>query len=306
MTQIEAFLAVVRYRNLSRASKALYISHSTLIKKLKHMEQVLEFPLYTRGKQGIELTKEGAYLALHLTAVCEEYQKAVEYAKNIHTSIKQTMQFVVPSAFDADENFEMTAEIIREFGRAHPEILINMVLDSYSDLRQAVRMRTFDIAFAPDFVLSGLTGIETRPISNMKQYIAMSTKLQSARKKELDFKQLEDKVFYRILISDIDHERQMFFEECERYGFRPKQVDFINDFQTFMHNIKEGLGVSICGRVKNYDENVNIKYYPLPDSDDPPKVVAAFCGEQRTTAVQLFLDFYERYEEEQKESASAP
>lgn len=302
MKQIDAFLTVARYRNLSRASKALYISNSALIKSLKYMEHVLEFPLYTRGKQGIELTDEGAYLAIHLSAVCEDYKKAVDNAKKINTSIRQTLNVVVPSAFDADENFEKSAKILKAFSQAHPDILINIVLDSLSDLRQTVRMRSADIAFTPDYVLYGLEGFEIKQISKMKQYIAMSRRLPCARVKKLDLKQLENEVFYQILVSDIILEKKMFVEECEKYGFRPKRVDFINDYQTFMHNIKEGLGISICGRIKNYDEKVSIKYYPLPECDGTPNIVLVLCAAQNSLVAQKLIAFIDMYGDESVKS----
>ena len=59
--QIEAFLAVCRHKNISRAAEALYISQSSLSTRIKSLENSLGCTLLLRGKGGheIELTARG-------------------------------------------------------------------------------------------------------------------------------------------------------------------------------------------------------------------------------------------------------
>lgn len=61
--EIECFLAVVRYGNITNASKHLYISQSTISQKIKSLEEKVEVTLFKRSKgiSNVTLTKEGDY-----------------------------------------------------------------------------------------------------------------------------------------------------------------------------------------------------------------------------------------------------
>jgi DNA-binding transcriptional LysR family regulator len=54
--------------------------------------------------------------------------------------------------------------------------------------------------------------------------------------------------------------------KCRRMGFSPRELEFVPNFHTLLHNIREGRGMGICGRF-NYLVYDDIKYYPLPDSE---------------------------------------
>ena len=60
-TGIEAFLAVSRYRNISKAAAELYVSQSSLSIRLKNLENELGCALFVRhkGSHEIALTEEG-------------------------------------------------------------------------------------------------------------------------------------------------------------------------------------------------------------------------------------------------------
>ena len=51
--QIEAFLTVGRYLNMSRAAESLYISQPTLSKALQRFENGIGFTVFNRNNKGI-------------------------------------------------------------------------------------------------------------------------------------------------------------------------------------------------------------------------------------------------------------
>ena len=60
-SEIEAFLAVVRSGNISKASKQLFISQSTISQRIKSLETKLEVRLIERSKgvTSIKLSHDG-------------------------------------------------------------------------------------------------------------------------------------------------------------------------------------------------------------------------------------------------------
>lgn len=56
------FYITAKYKNISAASKALYISQPAVSKSISRLEKNLEAPLFTRSSKGVALTPEGSLL----------------------------------------------------------------------------------------------------------------------------------------------------------------------------------------------------------------------------------------------------
>lgn len=57
--QLEYFLAIVKYKSFTKAANEMFISQSSLSKKIKALENELGIELLNRGKSIIELTHAG-------------------------------------------------------------------------------------------------------------------------------------------------------------------------------------------------------------------------------------------------------
>src|SRR5690554_1246544 len=75
LTQLQYFLAVVKYRHFAHAADACYVSQPTLSAGIKKLEQQLNTQLFERGnKQEVMLTDEGKLLAAQAQVVLDEAQ----------------------------------------------------------------------------------------------------------------------------------------------------------------------------------------------------------------------------------------
>ena len=61
VSEIDAFLAVVRYGSMAEAARRLYTSQPTLSRRLHSLEEELGYPLLLRNKgvRNVELTRQG-------------------------------------------------------------------------------------------------------------------------------------------------------------------------------------------------------------------------------------------------------
>ncbi len=57
--QLEAFVNVARYKNFSRAGKALYLSQPTISLHISNLEKELSTPLFDRTSKEVNLTPAG-------------------------------------------------------------------------------------------------------------------------------------------------------------------------------------------------------------------------------------------------------
>ena len=75
---LKYFLAVAEEGNISNAAKRLHISQPTLSRQLASLEKEFGRELYTRGRDGIELSEHGIILLNYATSIVSLADKAQE------------------------------------------------------------------------------------------------------------------------------------------------------------------------------------------------------------------------------------
>ncbi|MFG2231396.1 LysR family transcriptional regulator [Streptomyces sp. NPDC048723] len=58
---IESFLAVAEHRSISKAAAGLYTTQPAMSQRLRRLEESLGFALFERSRNGVSLTRQGAY-----------------------------------------------------------------------------------------------------------------------------------------------------------------------------------------------------------------------------------------------------
>ncbi|MFI6445732.1 LysR family transcriptional regulator [Kitasatospora sp. NPDC050543] len=73
---IESFLAVARYRSISRAAASLYITQPTMSQRLQRLEKSLGLALFERAWTGVRLTEQGAYFLPYAAQLMRDLSNA--------------------------------------------------------------------------------------------------------------------------------------------------------------------------------------------------------------------------------------
>ncbi|TIQ19986.1 MAG: LysR family transcriptional regulator, partial [Mesorhizobium sp.] len=80
---LKTFLAVARCRNITRAAEEIHLAQSSVSDQIQTLETELGTALFTRSKQGLQLTPAGATLksyAQDILMLAEEARAAVDVA----------------------------------------------------------------------------------------------------------------------------------------------------------------------------------------------------------------------------------
>ena len=72
------FYYVAKYRNITTAAKALFLSQPTVSKYIQSLEEALGCALFVRSKKGVSLTPEAELLYPHIAQACELILQAEE------------------------------------------------------------------------------------------------------------------------------------------------------------------------------------------------------------------------------------
>ena len=84
LNNYKAFYNVAKYKNLSKAAEALYISQPAISKSLSKLEEGLGVKLFERSSKGVALTEEGEVLYKHIEAAFENISKGEDEVKKIN------------------------------------------------------------------------------------------------------------------------------------------------------------------------------------------------------------------------------
>lgn len=126
---IEAFLCVCRYKNISKAAEALHITQATLSIRLKALEEELNCTLFLRrkGKRSLFLTAQGQFF----------YQLALQ-----HHEIMQKMKSIDQNV--VQESLQLSA--INSVGIAILPPVLERFLEKHPHIRLTVRDMQADAA----------------------------------------------------------------------------------------------------------------------------------------------------------------
>ncbi|MEN5425133.1 LysR family transcriptional regulator [Stenotrophomonas pennii] len=139
-SDIRIFLAVVRGRSLGEAARTLGVSHPTVGRRIKALEDEAEQPLFRRTKDGLVLTDTGDAV-LSLAESMEESALSMErrLAGN-HGRLEGILRIAAADWFAA----YVLAPVFMELGRLHPAV-VPEVIASYRLLD--LSRREADVAF---------------------------------------------------------------------------------------------------------------------------------------------------------------
>lgn len=95
LTQLKYFQVVCRCGNLTRASRELHISQSSLSEAIRELEEEFGVLLFYRLSRGLALTKEGEYFLQEINGLLEHADQVAEHM-NALKSTGQTVTLGVP------------------------------------------------------------------------------------------------------------------------------------------------------------------------------------------------------------------
>lgn len=95
---IEAFEAVARLKNLTKAAEALFITVSAVSQRITSLEEQLSVQLFTRNREGLELTIEGERYQAAIDGVLERIAQASENV-GMPNHVEQSVRVLAASGF---------------------------------------------------------------------------------------------------------------------------------------------------------------------------------------------------------------
>ena len=183
----EYFLKVCETGNITTAADELYVSRSVLSRALRELEDEFNTTLFTRSKQGVELTDGGVIIRDMMQSVASNYKYALKRLQEVKkdSATEKIRVGVTPTnAFWGFKRF------FGPFMQEHPEIQLYIEEHSAFDMCQLIMDRTLDVGITPTFY--GADFIDSFQIYEDTLVLGMRKSDPLAKKKEVSLSDIAD------------------------------------------------------------------------------------------------------------------
>ena len=143
MRQLVYLDAVYRYKNFTKAGKALYVSQPTISAAVRALEQELGLTLIERTPKAVVFTDAGETLMLRIRRLLSDYNDILAEASDLSRKADYTLRLGIASILSSD----IFPLIYRDFLPAHRELSIRLDEDSALGHISKLLDEELDLAF---------------------------------------------------------------------------------------------------------------------------------------------------------------
>lgn len=266
MRFVTYFLAIAKYRNLSKAADYLFVSQSTLSQFLAREEQEMGVKLVSRNRNELTLTYAGKLYE-------ETCRNMLELQKSLYkkvSDISQSKTGHISVGITPQWGGEMFAEIYPIFKNKYPDYLVNLLEDTTKPLLEQVAKGTLDIAI---LAVAEHAGVSLPTVNVCREELVLAVPVSigktltgqrrpGAALPVLDIKALKNENFIiscsGTAIRDITN--QLF----DQWKLSPRIICEINNHSSSLKMVASGLGITIIP-LSYRSSNPRICYYSMGD-----------------------------------------
>lgn len=233
--QLNFFLAIVEYENITKALQKLHIAQPYLSQQLKLLEEELGVKLIERTTRKIQLTDAGHMLEHRARQILQLTETTIKELRDFNEGFRGTLtigtiassgDILLPEYIDNfHKKFPYINFEIRECSTHHILELLESGVIEIGIIRSPLKLDTYEAIYLENQPMIAVTS-DTSISNNTNNYILL--------------KDLENKP---ILV----HRRfeKMIIEACEKSGFTPRILCKIEDTRAILLLAETGMGIAV-------------------------------------------------------------
>jgi len=116
--ELQSFVAISKYKNFSKAAKALYLTQPTISHHIQTLEEELNTTILVRTSKNVSLTKAGQLLLIHAQKILNEKEQIHFMFDHYNGDISGELEIAtstIPSQF-------YLPKIVKNFSEQHPKM----------------------------------------------------------------------------------------------------------------------------------------------------------------------------------------
>lgn len=260
--QLESYIAIVKYKNLTTAAEKLGISQPTISVHLKNLEEELHTRLIIRTAKNFEVTQRGQEFFVCAQNILKLRDDLINSWNGREAEIIRMGVSTIPSAY-------ILPEVLPAFGKEHENVYFSIDQMDSQRVIDEVHKGTYDL---------GLVGMKTEDelLAFEKFYQDKLVVITPVKEKFLRMKEQQE-----LPVEHLFQEPVILREEgsgsgksagkfLKKMGIREDKLHIaarINDQESIKNLVAGGLGISIVSEkaVKDYVESRRLLQFSLPE-----------------------------------------
>ena len=263
--QLEAFVAVAKYKNFSKAARELFLTQPTVSAHIQNLEKELGTILFNRNNKCITLTKSGEILLENAISILNNCKKAIYDIKEYSGKIEG----IIDIASSSIPETYILPNFIKSFSNKYPGVKFSI---SHYDSQYAIsEILNGRISFG--FVGSKTSNHQIKYLDLISDELVLITPIGLNIDNDngyIDISELNKLNF--IMRKEGSGTRNLTFNILNEYKFDINNLNilaYVESNETIKEMVKIGLGVSFISYMsaKDYIENNKLKFYRIKNID---------------------------------------
>jgi LysR family transcriptional regulator (chromosome initiation inhibitor) len=142
---LQAFLAVVKTKTVQGASKQIRITQTGVTQRIRALETQLEATLFTRSRQGMQLTPEGEALLRYCQSVRDLEGQTLAQIRGLGTDTEVRLTMLGPSGILRNRLVPQTLRVLKRF----PNLLMTYEISDRRDGVEALKSGEVQFSVIP-------------------------------------------------------------------------------------------------------------------------------------------------------------
>lgn len=283
--QLKCFISVARTLSFSEAARRNYVSQSTVSRYIKDLEKEFGVKLFERTRREVSLTNEGKLILPYALEIIDTLNKATSAVSRLHHGSGGRLRL----AYDCT-SVEYPTKCLRNFTKLYPDIIVEMVKLSGSEIESAVNSSDYDFFFMMRDMLPDNANTESE-ITHKDTLSLLVSKKFKTDSKSLSGAQLKNQKF--VLLSEA--ESPILYMEImdifRTFHFAPDSIIEFDDVRSVYMAVAAGMGVSVLpkGLISNY-AHPDVKSIDFSGIETDLTYLLAWRKDNSNPAAHLFLN----------------
>ena len=225
-THLDAFIAVARLGNFTKAAESLHVTQSALSQRILNLEEELGTTLFIRDRAGLKLTEA----ALQLVQYCQiKSHLEEEFLHSIQNAHQKTLKGLIRIGGFSSVTASILVPLLTEFSKKHPGVRFQVLTREFDDLFQLLKSGQIDYMILDDRL--DRDELERVPLGKEQNFLTKKAKAPLEREIYLDHDE-KDEVTLKYL-----KQFKMKSKEMERF--------YLDDIYGLLEGVKNGLGMAV-------------------------------------------------------------
>jgi DNA-binding transcriptional LysR family regulator len=281
LKQLEYFLAVYKYENITRAAENLHISQPSITTSIKNLEEYLGVALIDRSSKKNSITGEGKFLAKRAIEILKLVEGTSEEIRDFGTRKKRIIKIGIPPMIGSF----LFPQIFIEFRRKHPSIELKAVENGSLETKRLLENDEIDAAL---IILESYDETEVKPIVKTQVQFCVNKENKLSQKDVISMDEIGNEPV--IMLKEGFYHNKVVRERYDKSKIKPNIIYYSNQLDTIKSFVKSGIGSAFLIR-EIVDHEKGIKAIPLENPIDINIGLVWKKDRYISEATRTFIDF---------------